>query len=195
MTASYNNQIYSLEDLDGVGIDFCVMKAKIGNAAAKEKLFLSFLPLFKKYGGKNYNLKEDYIQEFGVKFLEAVNNFSFKQKIPFAAYIKNVVRANFTSLIRRENRFSKNHNFLNDEKWETIENTVEASKDNSFLQKENIINLLKNLTIREQEVLIYLYVLEKTPKEISDYLNLSVKTISNTKTRALNKLGKIIKRG
>ena len=88
-----------------------------------------------------------------------------------------------------------NNHFLNDEKWETIENTVEASKDNSFLQKENIINLLKNLTIREQEVLIYLYVLEKTPKEISDYLNLSVKTISNTKTRALNKLGKIIKRG
>lgn len=195
MTTSYNNQLFTIDKLDGVGVGFCVMKAKIGNAAAKEKLFLSFLPLFKKYGGKNYGLKEDFVQEFGVKFLEAVNNFSFKRKIPFAAYVKNIVRTSFTALIRKENKFSEKHSFLNDAKWEGLENTIASADDDSLLQKETIINLLKNLTIREQEVLIYLYALEKTPKEISDYLNISVKTVSNTKTRALRKLCKLTERG
>lgn len=195
MQTNYNNQIFSFDKLEGVNVNFCVMKAKIGNNAAKERLFLSFLPLFKKYGGKNYNLKEDFIQEFAIKFLEAVNNFSFKRKIPFAAYAKNVVRTNFTTLIRKENKFSDKHNFCDDAKWKAIENTVATPEDNSFLQKESVIALLKNLTIREQEILIYLYALEKTPKEISDYLNLSVKTISGAKKRALSKLRRIIKRG
>lgn len=190
MQIIYNNSIFKLEKLSKDKLNYFVLKAKAGSKSAKETLFLQFLPLIKKYAGKVLDYKEDYIQNFAVNFLDAINAFSFKRKIPFAGFIKSKIRANFSSLIRKYGKFKDYHAFCSDEAWKNIENTVAVDEKNSIENKELIISLLQKLTLREQEVLIYLYVLDKSTKEIADYLNLTQKTVLNTKLRAICKLKK-----
>lgn len=194
MQTSYDNKIYTVHELSKDAINRCVLKAKAGNKAAKETLFLNFLPLIKKYAGKVLDYKEDFIQNFAVNFFDAINAFSFKRRIPFAGYIKNIIRVNFSSLIRKYNKFSEKHAFCSDEKWQILENTVPAEDNPYFEDKETIIKLLEKLTIREQEVLIYLYILDKPAKEVADYLNISYKTTLNTKLRAISKLRKQVRK-
>jgi len=194
MQTAYNNKIYELEKLSKDKINYYVLKSKVGNKKAKETLFLNFLPLIKKYAGKILDCKEDFIQNFAVNFLDAVNAFSFKRKIPFAGYIKNIIRANFTSLIRKYNKFSEKHAFCSAETWEVIENTTPDKVDSAAENKEVIIELLQKLTIREQEILVYLYILDAAPKDVAVYLGISYKTVLNTKLRAIEKIRKEVKK-
>jgi len=194
MQTAYNNKIYELDKLSKDKINYYVLKSKVGNKKAKETLFLNFLPLIKKYAGKVLDCKEDFIQNFAVNFLDAVNAFSFKRKIPFAGYIKNIIRTNFTSLIRKYNKFREKHAFCSSETWEVIENTTPDKVDSVAENKEVIIKLLQKLTIREQEILVYLYILDAAPKDIAVYLDISYKTVLNTKLRAIEKIRKEVRK-
>ncbi len=197
MQTAYNNKIYELEKLSKDKINYYVLKSKVGNKDAKETLFLNFLPLIKKYAGKVLDYKEDFAQNFAVNFLDAVNAFSFKRRIPFAGYIKNIIRANFTSLIRKYNKFRDKHAFCSAETWEVIENTTPAEVKSTESREENkeiIVELLQRLTIREQEVLVYLYILDAAPKDIAVYLDISYKTVLNTKLRAIEKIRKEVRK-
>lgn len=175
-----------------------VSLSKNGDLEAKEEVLNRLLPLIISSIKRYYNRREFYeelIQEGNLCILEAIESFDTEQNVYFLGYIKLQLR--YLYLNKNRQKFHSSLNIMiGDESQEEIINTIpsdEISPDNSIVEQE-LVNKLNNsleyLTNRQKQIIILFYVNRRSIAEIAESLNVSYRTVVNTKARALQILRK-----
>ncbi|KNF09676.1 RNA polymerase sigma factor, sigma-70 family [Gottschalkia purinilytica] len=165
------------------------------------KLIVNLKPLIinsiKKYYN-NYNLFDDLIQEGNEIILRVLKTMTFESEKHFLGYVKNALRFHYLDKHKQKNMdISLNQTISQDEKIEMIDTIIDESltQEEMVIKNEEVNILWKgilSLTERQQEI-ITLYYIERKPIEyIARTLNISYRTVVNTKSTALKRLKKII---
>ena len=168
-----------------------------GNEQFKEELLNSLKPLIVSSIKRYYNnmqMYDDLIQEGYEVVLNVLNNEGIKDGKHFLGYLKNALRFHYLDKYKEtEHTISLNQSLGDGENLEIID----LIEDDSLTQEELTIKheelrLLKNslsiLSERQKQVIILFYIHKMTMKDIADKLNVSYRTVVNTKATALNKL-------
>ena len=161
-----------------------------------KRIIKKYLVLSKRIGYE-YN---DLYQESLISFIKAINTYDEEKNANFKTYVYKIIDNDIKNIINKNmilkylplnNAFSLDekkegyeedlYNKINDESLRPIEETI---------IKENTEEIKKSLTSNELKI----YELKqenKTNKEISTILNISIKTIENTCFRIKKKITKI----
>ena len=178
-----------------------VERSKEGDVDAKEEVLNRLLPLIISSIKRYYNRREFYeelIQEGNLCILEAIESFDPGQNVYFLGYIKLQLRYLYLNKNRQKFHASLNV-IIGDESQEEIINLIpsdEIGTEDNLIVEEEIEELnesLKCLTDRQRRVVILFYVNRNSITEIANSLNVSYRTVVNTKTRALEILRKNLK--
>ena len=165
-----------------------VVMAKKGDDKAFEKLKELYKPLFRKSAGRIPTLATEIMSAVYEAFWLAVKKFDEGKHVPFAAYLKKMVRCAAFGAYRNEIKFAERH-FLPPEENNPI-NYTESERDDigEFEVREDILNAMEYLTDREKEVINAIYFKGLNTVETGKFLGISKKTVSDAKIRALRKL-------
>lgn len=172
-----------------------VRKAKSGDLKSKEEIINRLQPLLVSSIRRYYynkNELEDLMQEGNLKILESINTYDENKGVYFLGYIKTMLK--YMYLDKHKERY---HISLNEKRadGETEILDLLVSQDMDILETlaskeeiEGLNNNLKNLTARQGEIIRFFYIENMNMHEISEILNISYRTVVNTKTMALKKL-------
>lgn len=126
---------------------------------------------------------EDLMQDGKMIVLECIETYQ-EEKGHFLNYVKNYLKYYYLDTLKYLVKYeSKNTLFEMDEEIED-ENNIEETIENKELGKE-LYSAIKELTERQRTILIMYYVENKTHAEIAEKLNIKIRTVINTKTRAI----------
>ena len=165
-----------------------VVLAKEGNEDAFKNLGTLYKPLFLKSAGKIPTLASDAMSAAYEGFFLAIKNFDLTKNVPFAAYLKKMVRCAVFDVYRKEMRFAKRH-VLPPAEDNPIDYAESETDDMAtFEARFDILNAMKTLTKREKEVVREIYFHGLNTVETGKLLGISRKTVSDAKLRAIKKL-------
>jgi RNA polymerase sporulation-specific sigma factor len=187
----------------------CIVKAKSGDAIAKNKLIEHNLRLVvyicKKFENTGVDL-EDLISVGAVGLIKAVNSFNLEKNIKLATYasrcIENEILMHLrkTVKIKKEISLEEPLNVDGDGNELVLEDILCADGDNvvkeleSTNEKEMLWRCLKKLNIKEREIILLRFGLnndeEKTQKEVADMLSISQSYISRIEKKIIGRLKK-----
>lgn len=184
-------------------INELITKAKEGDESSKEELLKRLNPLIissiKRYYNKSSEY-EDLISEGVVVILECLKDHDESKGTHFLGYVKIMLKYFYLDKHKEKVIFSLNEPVGEEGEEELID--LLESKEMDILDKliirENTSNLkkaLEELTIRQRDIIIYYYLERQSIHQISNRLNISYRTVVNTKTRALEKLQEVLKDG
>lgn len=177
--------------------DKLALEAKAGDVKAKEEIISRLQPLIissiKRYYYKRREF-EDLIQDGNIKILECIEDFQPKKGVYFLGYVKTMLRYMYLDKHKRKIHLSLNEK-LGEGEDEFIDLLVSNDKDilESILDDEEILELdkaLGGLTERQREIIILFYMEKMSIGDIASKLDISYRTVVNTKTLALKKLNK-----
>lgn len=168
-----------------------IQLAKNGDKEAFGNLYnLYFIPIFRYiyFRVKSKTEAEDLVQEVFLKVYQGIENFKDQNKLPLN-YFFTIARNTLIDYWRKKKEV------LVDEK---LENISDKNADSAELveQKETegmIINLIKDLTEEQQEVIVLKFINDLTNREIAKLLGKSEEAIRQLQCRALKKLRKKFK--
>lgn len=121
-------------------------------------------------------------------------------KRAFTIFITKVIKHSAIDFARKEkiynNRFVSLNEYISDEMSLSVydddifldDPNLNYKKLEQVMSKEKHKRAISKLSEREKQIIYLLYIEEKSVDEISNYLNISKKTILNTKNNALIKL-------
>jgi RNA polymerase sigma factor (sigma-70 family) len=173
-------------------INHIIQMSLNGDKNCQEILLQRLKPLIYKniymYWNPSDPITEDLAQEGYLLILESLQNYDEKYNVHFLQYIKIKIVFFYKNYYRnnRKHEFElsiSDINIQNDEK-NTIEQVI---KDEEI---KELLNNLKKLSTKEQEI-IYLYYHRRLPvSEISEILNIPYRTVIGKKQVAIKKLRK-----
>ena len=140
--------------------------------------------------------KKDYFEEFA-KEQDNIQN-EFEDDIVFARFINYMKKALLhkkIDYIRHKEYLTRKEKMITHEEWSVL-----SSNDNivysSFLhiKKENLTNAMKELTEKQQVIIISYYYEGKSLKIIANELESTVPAIKQAKQRAIERLKKYLKK-
>lgn len=175
--------------------DKLVLKAKTGDAVAKEEIITRLQPLvlssIKRYYYKREEF-EDLVQDGNIKILECIEDFKPEKEVYFLGYVKTMLKFMYLDKHKRKYHTSLNEK-LKDGETEIIDLLVSEDRDilESIIINEEMDELnqvLNILTNRQKEIIILFYIERLSMGEIASKLGISYRTVVNTKTNALKKL-------
>lgn len=177
--------------------DELIKLAKEGNKESTKDIINRLQPLIissiRKYynNGKEY---EDLIQEGNLMILESIKSYNPNKGVPFLGYIKLNLKFLYLNKHKRKIHLSLNET-IGDGEQEIIDILISDSKQALDIILENEMNFklkeaLEKLTERQRKIIILYYVKNISMEEISTNLDISYRTVVNTKTRALKNLRK-----
>jgi len=188
---------YTLEELN-----FQLKEALEGSMQSAEKIMEMTTPLIKSsikkyfFGNMPY---EDLLQEGYLVIAQCLDDYDTNKSVPFLGYARTRLKFYYMDLGRKLNRDqcdSLNRQVNGkDGSVELMELVKDenSSADGNMLKCEEYLFLLKSLkilTTREAQIIRLYYFQNKSMKEISRGLELSYRTIVNTKMNAIKKLRK-----
>lgn len=174
-----------------------------GCKVSEEKLILSLKPLVISSINKYCNVKENYddlIQEGYEKILRCIKDYDIGRGVHLLGYIKTTLTYHYLNrykVINKNKIISLNQPIVDSESTELID--IIEDKDVNILRdimlNENIEltrTSISKLTRRQQQVILLYYFDNISQIEISNILNISYRTVVNTKKNALIKLKNIL---
>jgi RNA polymerase sporulation-specific sigma factor len=173
-------------------------KAKLGDKKSKQKILELLYPLIissiRRYYNKS-NEYEDLIQGGREVILYCINNFDETKGVHFLGYIKTRLRYFYLNKHNEKLTISLNAKVGEDNEEEIVDllkSDIENPLESLLRLEEKMIlqDALSTLTTRQGEIIIDFYFENLTLDEISKKLDISYRTVVNTKTAALNKLRK-----
>ena len=177
-------------------IDELLEGSKQGDKLSKEELLLKLRPLIISSINKYYpNSKdfEDLIQDGNIVILECILNFDISKGVYFLGYVKTMLKYNYLQNHRIKHMISLNTPLGEDSELEMIDllksddlQPLDVLILNEF--NENVKNSLSVLAPRQLEIIILFYINKLSIGEIAESLNISYRTVVNTKTKAIEKL-------
>lgn len=135
----------------------------------------------------------DLIQDGSIKILECIENYDPSRGVYFLGYVKAMLRYLYLDMhkVKRPSiSLNEKDGGSNIEKIDLLESQEEATVDFIIYSEEidELYRALENLTNRQREI-VYLFYHEKMPiGDIAAKLEVSYRTVVNTKTVALKKL-------
>lgn len=170
-----------------------VFKAKNGDRNSLSEILERVYPLIISSIRRNYNKEaeyEDLIQMGYLKTIECVNDYDKSYNTYFLGYLKMSLRFMYLDLHKRKKMGSLNERTEDDLEF------VDLIADDLNLSEEVILKLygeyitkqLNILSKRQKQVIMMYYYYEMNIDEISKKLNISYRTVVNTKVNALKKL-------
>lgn len=174
-------------------------RCKSGNLEAKEKLLCKLKPLILASIRRYYNKFEEYddlIQEGYEIILKAIEEFDPNKGVHFLGYIKLQLKYHYLNKHREKEYYSLNEP-IGDGELELLDliESNEIDLLDHIIAKENgeiLIKALNSLTKRQKQIIVEFYINELSMEEIAQKLNISYRTVVNTKTNGINNLRKII---
>ncbi len=172
--------------------------SKRGDIRAKEELVFKLKPLIMASIRRYYNKIEEYddlVQEGYEMILEGIEEFDETKGSHFLGYIKLKLKYHYLNKHReKENHYSLNEPIGDGELeiLDTIEGQEVDPLDN-LLQlelQEDLRKSINSLTKRQKQIIIEFYINQLSIGEIAEKLNISYRTVVNTKTNAINNLKK-----
>lgn len=180
-------------------IGILLKRCQKGDKKAKESLLLKLKPLIISSIKKYYNKREEYddlIQDGYEVILKALEEYDPLKGAKFLGYVKMQLKYKYLDKYKEKDYLSLNEpigegseeiiDLLRADEKEAIDKIIVTE------ERKIILNGLNKLTKRQREVVFYYYIERKSMKEISEILNISYRTVVNTKTNSLKKLKKII---
>jgi len=173
-------------------INHIIQMSLEGDKNCQEILLQKLTPLIYKniymYWSPSDLITEDLVQEGYLLILESLESYDEKYNVHFLQYIKIKILFFYKNYYRNNKKYKfelniSDINILNDEK-SPIEQVI---KDEEI---KELVNNLKKLSAKEQEI-IYLYYHKRLPvSEISEALNIPYRTVIGKKQVAIKKLKK-----
>lgn len=176
-------------------IDSLLAKSKNNDIKSKEILLLKLKPLIISSIKRYYNrleIYDDLIQEGYEIILLAIDDYNSHRKVYFLGYIKTLLKYHYLDK-HKEKQFSSINKVIDDKGTEIIDLIPNNEKEflEIILDKErnnDLIEALSSLTSRQRQITLDFYINRLSILKIADNLDISYRTVVNTKTRALNKL-------
>lgn len=167
-------------------IEKLVTKAKLGDTAAEEKIFLNFIPyinlLISKFKIQGYD-RDDLVQECYIVLNKAISKYTGNRT--FVIYVTKSLKNNMVYLLRKSTKLQ----------YSIIDNLLQDPNDLeidvlSHLDIEHLSESLKHLSPKELKIIKDYYFNDITLLSISKALDEKYITTAKTKDRAISKLKK-----
>lgn len=177
-----------------------VRKAKAGEIEAVEEIISNLQPLLVSSIRRYYYNKnefEDLMQEGNLKILESIDKYDEDKGVYFLGYVKTMLKYMYLDKHKERQHMSLNEKAAGGED-EIIDLLVSEDLDigERIANRDEIEELsdkLKELTQRQREIIILFYIEKKNMHQIAEKLNISYRTVVNTKTMSLKKLREMLK--
>ncbi len=187
-------------------INYIILKSLKGDKKSQEILLNKLHPVIYKniykYYSPDNNIVEDLVQEGYIVILKSLKNYEESKDVHFLGYVKtNLIY--FYKNYYRDTKNQRNTISLNQKAGDKndgrelaniiIDNTFDPIKE--ILIKDEINELLDNikkLSKKEQEVLSMLYIDKLDVTEISNQLHIAYRTVIWRKYKAVQKLKKLM---
>ena len=171
-------------------------KAREGDIDSKEEILNRLQGLIIKSIQRYYDNRKDYedlIQDGNLTVLEAIDNFDEEKGVYFLGYVKTMLKYTYLNKHKIRTHPSLNTKIGDDEDNEWIDLLASEDDDplDQFISLEEhtaIKSALSILTDRQREVVLAYYVEGLSISDIAQRLNISYRTVINTKVRALDKM-------
>lgn len=126
---------------------------------------------------------EDILQEV---FISVYKNLrGFDQSLKFSSWIYRITHNQTISFIRKIKRIPKTIDLEDGNIFDLIANSTEMDIEiHNKIEKDNIINAIKEMDIKYKSVLILRLIEEKEYTEISDILKIPISTVGTNINRA-----------
>lgn len=178
-------------------------KACNGCKVSEEKLILNLKPLVISSINKYCNVKENYddlIQEGYEVIIKCIKDYDDSRGVYLLGYIKTTLKyyyLNRLKVINKNKAISLNQPIVDSEGTELIDIIEDKDVDilRDIILDENIKltrTSISKLSRRQQQVILLYYFDNISQVEISNILNISYRTVVNTKKNALVKLKNIL---
>lgn len=174
----------------------CVEKCQSKDSQAMLELINKFKPIIKKYS-RNF-FYEDIETDLTIALLQTSQNiklcnFNQENEGALVSYFSTVVRNTYIDAVKKSKQHLEHISLFEKTDLDTFEGPDPIKELESSIE---INLLLKDLSLLQKEVIIDIFIFEKSEVEISKKRNITKQAVSNTKTRALKKLREIyIERG
>ena len=177
-------------------IDELLEKSSGGDKNSKSELLNKLRPLIISSINRYYPNSKDYedlIQDGNIVILECINNYDVSKGVYFLGYVKTMLKYNYLQNHRQKHMISLNNPIGDDTENEMIDLLQsEDLEPIDFLviteNNEMLRNCLGVLTERQRQVVIYFYIENISIGDIAKHLQISYRTVVNTKTKAMEKL-------
>lgn len=172
-------------------------RSQKGDVEGKEELLINLKPLVLSSIRKYYNrveLYDDLIQEGYEIILLAIGDYDPGKGVYFLGYVKSLLKYHYLDK-HKEKQYASINKIVDDKGTELIDLLEGEEKEplESLIDRQDTMELVENLnclTYRQREIVLDFYVNRLSISKIADKLDISYRTVVNTKTRALNKLKK-----
>lgn len=179
-------------------IESLVTLGKKGDRSSKEKLLFKLKPLIlssiKRYYN-DYSQYDDFIQEGYEIILNCIKNYDNSKETKFLGYVKLQLKYHYLDKHKEKSLLSLNETIDDGEEF------IDYIKDDGFgpleiainnQERESLYRGLSSLSKRQREIFISYYIKGMNMVDISKELDISYRTVVNTKTKAVEKMKKII---
>lgn len=156
--------------------------AKTGDANYIEEFINLFSDIINKYSRKLDG--EDTKQDLNILVLDLINKIpinklNFYEDKAILAYISKALRNEYIRLSKKNSKITSNE--------------IHINEDINLIYEEQsydieIIDILKDLTVKEQTILKMIFIEGFTVSDVSEYMKISRQAINQSKNRAIRKL-------
>lgn len=186
-----------MEDIMYKELEDLVIRAKDGDIEAKGSLVEKLTPLIiksiKRYYNRN-NEFEELLQDGRLQVLECIEKYDRDRETYFAGYVQAMLKYLYLNKHKIRQIASLNVRVGEDEDDELINLIADDSNIEDMIIEEEVrqdlYSSLSLLTRRQKEVIYYFYFRKMPINDIALLLNVSYRTIVNTKVQAIEKLRK-----
>lgn len=167
--------------------------SKKGDGKAKEDLLLKLNPLIISSIRRYYNRKDQYddlIQEGYETMLLGIEEYDPTKGVYFLGYVKTILKYCYLNKHREKQCLSLNEPLESGEFIDLLEGDEDDPVD-ATVKNEDINALVKGLeflTERQKQVVVDFYINNLSIGAIADKMEVSYRTVVNTKTVAIKKL-------
>ena len=172
-------------------------KAKEGDRASIEALLNKFEPLIKKSSRKYYingYEQRDVKQLAYMATLKAIKKFDTEKSNYFPLYVKRTIQNSiYKELLKSKEKFNVNKTNKELKPITEIENIEDKSIniDEEIIKKERreiLINLINKMAPEERELIIEIFIEEKTLKKYAEEKNMKYHRVFYLKKKILQKI-------
>ena len=176
-------------------VDKLLEKAREGDKGSTEEIINRLQPLIISSIRKYYNKPneyEDLVQDGNLKILECIRDYEPSKGVHFLGYVKTMLRYLYLDKHKHKYHLSLNE-VVGDGEVELMDLLVSDDKEPlaQILDREDkkkLLEALNTLTERQKEIVILYYFENMKIEDIAAKLEVSYRTVVNTKTRAIEKM-------
>ena len=172
-------------------------KAKEGDRASIEALLNKFEPLIKKSSRKYYinGYEQGDVKQLAyMAALKAIKKFDTERSNSFPLYVKRTIQNSiYKELLKSKEKFNVNKTNKELKPITEIENIEDKSIniDEEIIKKERreiLINLINKMAAEERELIIEIFIEEKTLKKYAEEKNMKYHRVFYLKKKILQKI-------